>query len=123
MGTRPLENGLWAGAIDAVGGETLAWITRTIRQHGNIASIGNAGGINFSTTVMPFILRGISLLGINSTYCQVPLREKVWSRLASDLRPKGLDAVASSKVSFEDLPGHFDAMIRGQTRGRKVVEF
>lgn len=123
MGTRPLENGLWAGAIDAVGGETLGWITRTIRQHGNIASIGNAGGINFSTTVMPFILRGISLLGINSTYCQVPLREKVWSRLASDLRPKGLDAVASSKVSFDKLPGHFDAMIRGETRGRKVVEF
>lgn len=123
MGTRPLEKGLWAGAIDAVGGETLSWITRTVQQYGNIASIGNAGGIQVSTTVMPFILRGITLLGINSTYCPVPLRNKVWSRLASDMRPKGLDEVAFSKVSFDELPGHFDAMVRGETRGRQVIEF
>jgi len=123
MGTRPLEKGLWAGAIDAVGGETLAWITRTTTTLGNIASIGNAGGADLSTTVMPFILRGVNLLGINSTYCPAPLRGKVWSRLGSDLRPRGLEAVASSRVLFDDLPGHFDAMVRGETRGRMVVEF
>lgn len=123
MGNRPLEKGFWAGAVDAVGGETLAWITRTTKQYGNIASIGNAGGIDLATTVMPFILRGVSLLGINSTYCPTALRRKVWSRLATDMRPKGLEAVASSSVSFDDLPGHFDAMTRGETRGRKIVEF
>ena len=123
MGRRPLEKGLWAGAVDAVGGETLAWITRTVSQYGNIASIGNAGGIEVSTTVMPFILRGVTLLGINSTYCPIPLRQKVWSRLATDMRPEGLETIASASVSFDALPGQFEAMVEGRTRGRKIVEF
>jgi acrylyl-CoA reductase (NADPH) len=122
MGERPLEKGLWAGAIDAVGGKTLSWITRTIMPLGNIASIGLAGGIKLDTTVMPFILRGVNLLGINSTYCPVPLREKVWSRLATDLKPRDLDLVAARTVAFDDIQDLFADYVEGQVKGRTVVK-
>jgi NADPH2:quinone reductase len=122
MGERPLEKGLWAGAIDAVGGKTLAWITRTMMPLGNIASIGLAGGHDLVTTVMPFILRGVNLLGINSTYCPVKLREKVWSRLATDLKPTAMDSIVSRTVAFDDLPDLFDDYIHGKITGRTVVE-
>ena len=122
MGERPLENALWAGAIDAVGGKTLAWITRTMKPLGNIASIGLAGGSDLATTVMPFILRGVNLLGINSTYCPVSFREKVWSRLAADLKPKALDIVVNGTVEFDDLPNLFNNYIEGKVTGRTVVK-
>ena len=122
MGERPLEKGLWAGAIDAVGGKTLAWITRTMNPLGNIASIGLAGGSDLKTTVMPFILRGVNLLGINSTYCPIPFREKVWSRLAADLKPKALDTVVSHMVAFDDLPSLFSNYIEGTVTGRTVIK-
>ncbi len=122
MGERPLEKGLWAGAIDAVGGKTLGWLTRTMKPLGNIASIGLAGGIGLATTVMPFILRGVNLLGINSTYCPVPLREKVWSRLAADLKPKALGLIVQRTVKFDDLPNVFDEYIEGQITGRTVIK-
>ncbi len=121
MGERPLEQGLWAGAIDAVGGKTLGWITRTMKPLGNIAAIGLAGGFKLETTVMPFILRGVNLLGINSTYCPVDLREKVWSRLAADLKPSALDLVAGRTVAFEELPDLFNDYIEGNITGRTVV--
>jgi len=122
FGSRPLEKGLWAGAIDAVGGETLAWITRTMRPLGNIASIGLAGGHDLKTTVMPFILRGVNLLGINSTYCPIPLRDKVWSRLATDLKPAGMKTIVSRTVAFEDLPDLFSDYMKGAITGRTVVD-
>ena len=122
MGERPLEKGLWAGAVDAVGGKTLAWITRTMFPLGNIASIGLAGGHDLVTTVMPFILRGVNLLGINSTYCPIPLREKVWSRLATDLKPAAMDSIVSRTVAFDDIPDLFDDYIHGKITGRTVVE-
>lgn len=122
MGERPLEKGLWAGAIDAVGGKTLAWITRTMNPLGNIASIGLAGGTDLVTTVMPFILRGINLLGINSTYCPVHFRKKVWSRLATDLKPKALDTIVNKTVAFDDLPDLFSNYIEGSVTGRTVVK-
>jgi acrylyl-CoA reductase (NADPH) len=84
MGTRPLEKAQWAGALDAVGGDTLAWLTRTMQQNGVIASFGNAGGIELHTTVMPFILRGVRLLGIDSAATTMALRRQIWQRLASD---------------------------------------
>lgn len=121
LGERPLEKGLWAGAIDSVGGKTLGWITRTMHPLGNIASIGLAGGHELATTVMPFILRGVNLLGINSTYCPVPLREKVWSRLAGDLKPAALDIIAGRTVSFNDMPDLFEEYIQGQITGRTIV--
>lgn len=122
MGERPLEKGLWAGAVDAVGGKTLAWITRTMQPLGNIASIGLAGGHDLVTTVMPFILRGVNLLGINSTYCPVPLREKVWSRLATDLKPTAMETIVDRVVAFDDIPNIFNDYIEGNITGRTVVK-
>ncbi|MDO8343947.1 MAG: YhdH/YhfP family quinone oxidoreductase, partial [Cellvibrio sp.] len=78
MGTRPMEKAQWAGALDSVGGETLAWLTRTMQQNGVIASFGNAGGIELNTTVMPFILRGVRLIGVDSAATAMPVRLEVW---------------------------------------------
>lgn len=122
MGTRPLEKAQWAGALDAVGGETLAWLTRTMQPNGVIASFGNAGGIELHTTVMPFILRGIRLIGIDSAATAMPLRREIWHRLATDLYPKQLAAVAH-EVMFERLPEVFLQLMQGKSRGRSVVVF
>jgi len=121
MGTKPLEKSLWAGAVDPVGGAMLAWLTRTMQQHGVIASCGLTGGIELATTVMPFILRGVSLLGIDSVQCPYPLRQKVWARLASDLRPRHLAAITNT-VAFEQLPEVFEALLKGAVKGRTVVK-
>ncbi len=121
MGSKPLEKSLWAGAVDPVGGTTLAWLTRTMKQHGIIASCGLTGGIELATTVMPFILRGVSLLGIDSVQCPMTLRQKVWARLASDLRPRHLAAMAST-IPFAELPQTFDALLKGAVKGRTVVK-
>jgi len=121
MGTRPLEKGLWGGAVDNVGGETLSWLTRTVKPWGNVASIGNASGIKLETTVMPFILRGVSLLGINSIEMPESLRHQAWQRLADDLRPAHLDLIVPRTIEFDDLPGAFDAYLTGSVTGRTVV--
>ena len=120
-GTRPLEKPLWAAAFDSVGGDQLAWLTRTMQPHGLIASFGNAGGIKLETTVLPFILRGVRLIGVDSAYTPMPIRSKVWQRLATDLKPRHLDAIAHT-IHLEDLPAQFDALLRGAARGRAVVE-
>jgi acrylyl-CoA reductase (NADPH) len=120
-GTRLLESAQWAGALDAVGGTVLSWLTRTMRQNGAIASFGNAGGAELHTTVYPFILRGVKLLGIDSAATLMPLREKIWQRLATDLRPRLLDRVAHT-IPFAQLPDAFEAMLRGASHGRTVVE-
>jgi len=122
MGTHPLEKARWAGALDSVGGETLAWLTRTMQQNGVIASFGNAGGVELHTTVMPFILRGVRLIGIDSAATVMPLRRLIWQRLATDLHP-GLLAKVARKVSFDGLPEVFPLMLQGKLRGRTVVEF
>ena len=121
MGTRPLEKGLWAGAVDNVGGKVLAWITRTVNPMGNIASIGLAGGHELDTTVMPFILRGVNLLGINSVYCPKEWKQRVWNRLAGDLKPRHLDSIITRDVDLQDLPSVFDGYIKGEITGRTVV--
>ena len=118
--TRPLEKAQWAGALDAVGGETLAWLTRTMQQDGAIASFGNAGGVELHTTVYPFILRGVKLLGVDSAATAMPLREKIWQRLASDLRPAQLDRVVRT-ILLGELPQSFAAMLQGRSRGRVVL--
>ncbi len=120
MGTRPLEKALWAAAFDSVGGEQLAWLTRTMQEGGLIASFGNAGGIEIKTTVLPFILRGVRLIGVNSGDTPMPLRRKIWSRLAADLKPRHLEDIGHV-ISLDDLPGYFDRMLKGQIRGRAVV--
>jgi NADPH2:quinone reductase len=120
MGTRPLEKAQWAGALDSVGGETLAWLTRTMQQNGAIACFGNAGGIELHTTVMPFILRGVRLIGVDSAATAMPLRREIWRRLASDLRPRLL-AQAVHSVPFAGLPQVFTQLLQGKQRGRTVV--
>ncbi len=121
MGTRPLERARWAGALDAVGGETLAWLTRTMQQNGVIASFGNAGGVELHTTVLPFILRGVRLIGVDSAATAMPLRRQIWQRLSSDLRTKQLEQVAQI-VPFNELPLVFPLMLQGKLRGRRVVK-
>jgi len=121
-GKRPLEQAQWAGAVDNVGGELLAWLTRTVKPWGSIASIGMAGGIELDTTVMPFILRGVSVLGITSANCPMPRRRRIWQRLAGDLAPRHLDAIVSRVVSLDDLPAVFGQLLAGQHRGRTVVQ-
>ena len=118
---RPLDKARWAGAVDNLGGDVLAWIASTMQQGGTIASIGLAASHTLNTTVMPFILRGVSLLGIDSGYIRDPYRSGVWQRLASDLRPPHL-ASMSRKISFEQLPAIFDEYIAGKAKGRVVVE-
>jgi NADPH2:quinone reductase len=119
---RPLEKGVWGGAVDNVGGEMLAQITRTIRPSGNIASIGLAGGFELRTTVMPFILRGASLLGINSVDVHHDLRVEIWEHLATDWRPPHLESILTATVGLEGLPASFDRMLSSQTHGRVLVD-
>jgi acrylyl-CoA reductase (NADPH) len=118
-GSRPLESAQWQGAVDSLGGEPLAGLIRTTQKDGVIASIGNAAGIAFSSTVMPFILRGVRLIGVNSDN-DVPLRERLWQRLATDLRPRHLDRIRKV-VPFEALPKVIEDVIAGRNRGRNVI--
>ncbi len=122
MGTKPLEKAQWAGALDSVGGGMLAWLTRTMLQEGVIASCGNAGGVELNTTVLPFILRGVKLIGIDSSAIRMPLRLEIWRRLAADLRPSCLDKTVHA-ISIDGLPSAFAAMLDGKSRGRTVVRF
>jgi NADPH2:quinone reductase len=120
MGTRPLESARWAGAIDAVGGDLLAWLTRTTNYWGSIASTGLTGGIELRTTVMPFILRGVSLIGIDSAMCPMDIRAEVWRRLATDMKPTQLVAIAH-EIPLGGLPEAFDTLLKGAARGRFLV--
>ncbi len=117
---RPLDKAIWAGAVDNLGGEVLAWICSTMKQAGTIASIGLAASHTLNTTVMPFILRGVSLLGVDSGYIGHPTRGQVWQRLATDLKPRHL-ATISREVGFDELPGLFQEYLASRVRGRVVV--
>lgn len=121
-GKRPLESIQWQAAVDNVGGEMLTWLTRTVGWWGNIASIGLAGSHELHTTVMPFILRGANLLGINSMATPRKLRLKIWQRIATDLKPGKLTLIAPRAVPFRELPGVFRPMLEGKTTGRTVIK-
>ena len=122
FGKRPMEKAEWAGAVDNLGGDYLAWLTRTMGYGGNIASIGLASSYKLETTVMPFILRAVCLLGINSVDTPRELRLAAWSRIGSDLKPRHLDTIGSRTISFDELPGAFQAYLDGAVTGRVVVE-
>jgi NADPH2:quinone reductase len=121
LGRRPLERALWAGAIDNVGGEILTWLTRSVDSWGSIASIGLAGGAELHTTVMPFILRGINLLGINSSATPRDTRLAVWQRISTDLKPRHFDELISREIAFDALPAAFGDYLRGTVTGRTIV--
>jgi putative YhdH/YhfP family quinone oxidoreductase len=118
---KPLDRTTWAGAVDNLGGEVLAWMASTMMQGGTIASIGLAASMSLNTTVAPFILRGVSLLGIDSGYTPMAQRREVWRRLASDMRPAHLKEMTRT-ISFEELPGAFEGLLKGAARGRIVVD-
>ena len=119
---RPLDKSTWAGAVDNLGGEVLAWMASTMQVNGVIASIGLAASPSLSTTVLPFILRGVSLLGINSSDAPSPeLERRVWERLAGDMRPPMLKDMART-VPFADLPKVFDDFIQAKVSRRVVVD-
>ncbi len=119
---RPLDKATWQGAVDNLGGEVLAWMASTMKFNGVIASIGLAASHKLDTTVMPFILRGAMLLGINSTDAPSPeLERKVWERLGSDMKPAGLKSLART-IAFAELPTVFDDYINAKVTGRIVVD-
>ena len=121
-GGRPLESARWAGAIDTVGGATLPYVLRTLRPGAAVASSGNAGGARLETTVLPFILRGTALLGMDSANLAIDARRDLWNRIAADLRPNGLDdGVGVTEVGIDDVGPAFDAILAGRARGRWVV--
>lgn len=117
---KPLESERWAGAVDAVGAATLPYVLRTLRTGAAVASSGNASGPNLDTTVFPFILRGVALLGMDSAQMAIEKRRVIWARLADDLRPRGLgDGV--TEVDLDSLEGALDAIVAGAARGRWIV--
>jgi NADPH:quinone reductase-like Zn-dependent oxidoreductase len=121
FGGRPLENETWAGAIDSVGGEQLEWLARTMQRDGVIAAIGNAGSSTFEGNVLPFILRGIQLLGVNVNN-PLEMKLRIWRRLALDLKPRHLDRIAR-RIALGALPQAFDDLLAARVRGRQVVDF
>ena len=122
FGRRPMEKTEWGGAIDNLGGDALTWLTRTVKYGGNIASIGLAASHELNTTVLPFILRAVCLLGINSVYTPRDLRLQVWRRLGDDLRPRHLAKIAATTIRFDELPQAFQNFIDGKVTGRTLVE-
>ncbi len=117
---RPLERATFAGAIDNLGGDILAWLLASSKVGGTVAAVGLAADFKINTTVMPFILRGVHLLGVDSANTPMPLRQRTWNRLAMEWRPDRVhDQVRT--IDFDELPTHFDAYIKGLVRGRTVV--
>lgn len=117
---KPLGKETWAGAVDNLGGDVLAWMASTMKTGGTLASVGLAAGFELKTTVMPFILRGVSLLGIDSVSCPMAQRAEVWRRLATDWKPEKVIAQAR-EIPFAALPGAFDDFLKARVTGRVVV--
>jgi acrylyl-CoA reductase (NADPH) len=117
---RPLDKERWAGAVDAVGAATLPYVLRTLRTGGAVAASGNAGGVKLDTTVFPFILRGVALLGMDSVNVEIGRRRELWDRLATDLRPRDLGRHCT-EVTLETLAPALDGILAGAARGRWIV--
>lgn len=123
MGARPLEAALWGGAVDNLGGDTLAWLTRTVKPWGNIGSIGLAQGSGLQTTVLPFILRGVSLLGIHSVDMPRAWRLDLWQHLATDWKPERLmDTIVKRTITLDEVPAACEELIAGTVQGRYLVQ-
>ncbi|PIC64584.1 oxidoreductase [Sporosarcina sp. P13] len=118
---RALDKQLWAGAIDPVGGNTLAYIVSTMKYGGSVAVSGLTGGINVPTTVFPFILRAVNILGIDSVYCPMSTRSALWNRMATDMKPTNLDTI-TTEVMLEELPSTLSLILEGKTKGRMVLK-
>jgi acrylyl-CoA reductase (NADPH) len=121
LGSKPMETARWGGAVDNLGGDTLAYLTRTVKPWGNIGSVGLAQNFGLTTTVMPFILRGVSLLGIHSVEMPRAWRLQLWERLANDWKPAQLAAIAPRTITLEEVPEACAQLIASQLLGRTVV--
>jgi putative YhdH/YhfP family quinone oxidoreductase len=120
---KPLESQRWAAVVDPLGGAATAYALRTTRLHGAVALSGRTAGAGLQTTVLPFILRGVALLGIDSVQTPIELRREVWQRLATDMRPNGLDdgTLATAEIGLEELDETLDRILAGGTVGRTIV--
>ncbi|MGH8191735.1 MAG: YhdH/YhfP family quinone oxidoreductase [Rhodanobacteraceae bacterium] len=121
LGNKPLEQVRFGGAVDSAGGKWLAQLLACTQAYGNVASIGLAADSKLDTTVMPFIIRGVSLLGIASAGTARDIREEIWRRLASDWKPGHLDAICTDEITLDGLPPVFDTMLQGRSFGRTLV--
>ena len=119
---KPLDKQIWAAAVDPVGGETLASILSKIQYNGSVAVSGLTGGGSVPTTVFPFILRGINLLGIDSVYCPMHVRQDLWNRMATDLKPPTLSETVNKEITLEELPETLPTILKGQVSGRIIVK-
>ena len=122
LGSRPLEPARFGGAIDNVGGELLAGISRHVGLWGQVACIGMAASAEVHATVFPLILRGVSLLGISSANCPMPLRTEVWNRLGKDLRPATLDAIVTGVVPLDGIVEAAGRLMERRGLGRTLVD-
>jgi putative YhdH/YhfP family quinone oxidoreductase len=118
---KPMDSARFGGALDNVGGTMLAGLLPLIQPYGNVALCGNAGGIAFDGTVMPFIIRGASLLGIASAGTARDMRDAVWQHLANDWKPLQLDRIATREITLDQLPATFEPMLEGNAFGRTIV--
>lgn len=118
---RPLDKQLWAGAVDPVGGKSLAYILSTVKYGGSVAVSGLVGGPKVPTTVFPFILRGVNLLGIDSVYCDMELRKKLWDNMANEYKTPSLLTDISKEITLQDLPDELPKILKGESRGRVIV--
>ncbi|TQK30198.1 acryloyl-CoA reductase [Arthrobacter sp. SLBN-53] len=118
---RPLQKEKWTAAVDCVGGETLAAVLASLRYGAAVAASGNTGGMALPTTVFPFILRGIALLGVDSVQCPIVRRRDVWARLGRDLRPPLLEELVAGEVGLDEVPAALERIRGGGNRGRTLV--
>lgn len=118
---KPLERERWAGAVDCVGASTLPYVLRTLKYGAAVAASGNTGGFALNATVLPFILRGVALLGVDSVQCPIDLRRRLWERIGDDMRPTGLDGIGSSEVTLGGLGAALDRVLAGEATGRTLV--
>jgi acrylyl-CoA reductase (NADPH) len=119
---KPLEKERWAAVVDCVGGATLSYALRTTRYGGSVAASGLTGGSELRTTVMPFILRGVNLLGIDTVQVDLATRRAMWGRIATDLKPTWLDTQESTVLGLDDLAPKLDAILKGDVQGRLLVD-
>lgn len=119
--SRPLQKERWAGAVDPVGGKTLAYLLSAVKYGGSVAVSGLTGGTELNTTVFPFILRGVNLLGIDSVYCPMDVRVELWNRLARDLKPANLLDDIGREITLDELPETLASILKGEVRGRTIV--
>jgi len=118
---KPLDNQLWDGAIDAVGGKTLAAIVSKLKYGASVAVSGLTGGTTVETTVFPFILRGVNILGIDSVYYPLHKRIQLWHKIADEMKPNCLDLIVNEEITLEEIPAVVSRLLNGQAEGRCIV--